>query len=61
MDIEVNEEQRKDEKHGNGNADCNGDPGIVGETMGRSAGSTEGGEIRWGLVGEDVRRFHGER
>lgn len=34
MDIEVNEEQRKDEKHGNGNADCNGDPGIVGETVG---------------------------
>ena len=61
MDIEVNEEQGKDEEYANGNADCNGDPGVVGDTMGRSAGGTEVGEIRWGLVGEDIRRFYGER
>ena len=61
MDIEIYEEQRKNEKYANGNADCNGDPGVVGDTTGRSAGGTEVGKIRWGFGGEDVRRFYGER
>lgn len=60
MDIEVDEEQGKDKKYGNGNADRYSDSGVVGDTMRRSADGTEIGEIRWGLVGEDVRRFYGE-
>ena len=54
MDIEVDKEQGKDEKHGNGHADSYGDPGVVRDTVGRSAGGTKVGEIRWRLVSEDV-------
>ncbi len=60
MDVEVNEEQRKNEEHGNGYADCDGDPSFVGEAMGRSAGGTKIGEVRRGLVREDVGRFYGK-
>ena len=34
VDIEVDKEQGKDEEHANGNADRNGDPSFVGETVG---------------------------
>lgn len=61
MDIEVNKEQGKDEKHGNGHADCYSDPGVVRDTVGRGAGGTKVGKIRWRLESEDVRRFYGER
>lgn len=54
MDIEVNEEQGKDEEYGNGNTDCYGDPGVVGDTMGRGADGTEVGEVGRGLISEDV-------
>lgn len=60
MDIEVNEEQGKDEEYGNGNTNRYGDPGIVREAMGRCTGGTEVGEIGRRLVGEDVRRLYGK-
>lgn len=61
VDIEVNEEQGKDEKYSDGNADCYGNAGVVGDTMRRSAGGTDIREIRWGLIREDVRSFYGKR
>lgn len=61
MDIEVDEEQGEYEKYRNGNADCYGDPGVVGDTMGRGAVGTKVGEVgRW-LIGENVGGFNGER
>ena len=45
MDIEVDKEQGKDEKYGNRHADRYGDPGVVRDTVGRSAGGTKVGEI----------------
>ena len=60
MDIEMNEEQGEYEKYRNGNADCYGDPGVMGDTMGRGADGTEAREVGRGMIGENVRRFYGE-
>ena len=54
MDIEVNKKQGKDEKYGHRHANRYGDPGIVRDTVERSAGGTKVGEIRWRLVSEDI-------
>ena len=57
VDIKVNEKQGKDEKYRNRNADCDSDPGGMGDTMGRSAAGAQVREIGWGLVCEYIGRF----
>ena len=59
-DVEVDEKQGKDEKYRNRNADCNSDPGGMGDAMGRSAACTKVGKIGRGLVSEYVGRFYRE-
>ena len=59
-DVKVNEKQGKDEKYRNRNADCDSDPGGMGDAMGRSAAGTKVREIGWGLVSEYVGRFYRE-
>lgn len=61
VDVEVDEEQRKDKEYSHWNADCDSDAGLVGETMRGSAGGTEFRKIRRRLIGEDIRRLDGER
>ena len=60
MDVEVNEKQGKYEKYRNRNADCDSDPGGMGDAMGRIAAGTKVREIGWGLVSEYIGRCYRE-
>lgn len=58
VDVEEDEKEGHDQKDANGNADCDGGSGWVGDTAGRSAGDAKGGKVGWRVVGKDIRGFH---